>query len=200
MAATVGAQRKRLMKKRRKEASKGLLSWLRGAEGGRAVMLLMAVSTAALAMIRGEELRQALHDFGGISIGMTASEVRYALGSPRQELSQARQWRYNNTTHNELVTFGADGRVQRYSCSEEGAILVGCAEVLGLHIGTTERDLLLRFGGPDEIRLTGADKLLEYKGVGLDFRLRQGEVIEIAVVPAGGILSIVRQLVWMLLP
>lgn len=164
----------------------------------------MLLVSCGLTLVRGEELRQAMHDFGGISVGMTAAEVRYALGNPAQDPSQgqpkSREWRYSFERHTEVVTFDPAGRVARFSCRADNELLADCPEILGLHIGTSERDLLLRLGAPSKAELVGGEKVLEYPGAGLSFRLRKGGVVEISVAAAGGLRGQATQLAWLMLP
>ncbi|MBW8785728.1 MAG: hypothetical protein JF593_14010 [Novosphingobium sp.] len=160
-----------------------------------AVMVLILIGYTAIIVSRVRTVAKA---YGSVTIGMDQRQVRYVLGQPSAG-DGGPLWKYDDNGMRLQLRFAPDGRLASVSCFQDEGAVEPCPGMLGVGVGSAEGDVLARLGRPDGERYEGDAKQMIYLGLGVVFRLRQGQVVLISHVrPAGG-LPQWRQVAWLML-
>ena len=196
---SASARRKR-RRRSRKDEPKGFGGWVTSVRADRALFMAMFALAVAYAVTAGYMVWTATLGYGDAWMGMSKAEARYVLGPPPVTSAADAHWRYSDGGTLVDVRFDHSGKIEAVSCTEAANSLKSCPAKLGLHIGTTERDLILRIGGADRNWIDGQDKFKRYDGLGLTFRLRRTIVVEIIQERKSGLLDLSRRILWVLMP
>lgn len=151
---------------------------------GLALFAVMACGAGAVGLIQTAALGRETPGYGPVLFGMTETEagnlgaVPTAASGPKMTLDRDGA-RYT-------LTFDTGGRLERVSCSQIADTVQRCAAAYGVRIGTPEADLQRLLGRPDSRREQAGAVLLDYGASGMQLRLRDAAVVEIARSRAGG--------------
>lgn len=144
----------------------------------------MACGAGAVGLTQTTVLGRETPGYGPVQFGMTETEARNlgavpaAAGGPVMTLDQDGA-RYT-------LRFDGGGRLDRVSCRQVTDTVLRCADAYGIRIGTPEADLQRLLGRPDVRRAQTGEVLLDYGASGLQLRLRDAAVAEIARSPVHG--------------
>lgn len=193
------ARRKRRTKHRRKELTR-LQLFLRGRGLAYGIFAVMLVVTGVYAFIVASPLLGARERLGLVRIGMTQSEVHYALGKPSAQDGAGRVWTYGKEGRIEEYRFDAAGRVEMIGCSVPHEAVEMCPATLGLGVGSNEAAITRRLGPADRATFAGTLKRLNYDGLGLEFDVTGGQVRSLRLFKSDDNGGMMRQVAWVLLP
>ena len=171
-------------RRRRKSSRKKAVTWLeywRSAEFGRHLFVAMSLIGAAYAGTILWETRVAARNYPPVKIGMTPSEVRYLLGTPRAVEDGGSVYRYSERGREMAVRFSPAGRLESIACRAGTQGPPTCPRIRGIGIGTGEYDVLRRLGAPSRETFRGDAKTMYYDGMGMAFQLSLLEVTQLEV-------------------
>ena len=143
-------------------------------------------------------VQAATGSFGPYTLGVSQADVRYRFGEPQRAGTDV--WSYANAGSRIRLGFGADGRLIRVNCFQEGNLAGPCPSELGVGIGSTESDLARLLGPADTVRYDREDKIVRYDGLGLMVRLRKLRVVEIEHSRASSTVGLAKVALWRMLP
>lgn len=172
-------------------------------------MVILAVTGGALIVVAQywdqifptKLMRQT--EYAGVRLGMSRDEVRYVKGLPTNvvtddvnvgsfgtfklsELPQGKTindfplWSYYDSNHYIGVAFGKGKTVLSIACYSKERIY-RCPEIGGVQDGTSEAELLRKFGAPSRSQIKGATKSLEYNDIGVEFGLEMEKIYRLLV-------------------
>lgn len=176
-------------RRRRKSSRKKPVTWReywRSAEFGRHLFAAMSLIGAAYAGTVLWETRFASYNYPPVKIGMTPSEVRYLLGSPRTVEAGGSLYRYSEKGREVAVRFSSSGRMVSIACRAGAQGPPTCPRIRGIGIGTGEYDVLRQLGGPSRETFHGDAKTMYYDGMGMVFQLSLLEVTQVELRKGGG--------------
>lgn len=198
----LNASGQRVVRRRRKSRSQkrtGVRFWLRGQHAANLLFAGMVGTSLAYAALVAQSAWSASTRYGPIAVGMSAQQVSEALGQPTSRQGATR-WVHDNNGEVMTINFDPQGTVLDVTCVELHGTLERCPTTLGLDIGTYERDLKLKIGGPAREQSRGHEKSLFYPELGLSFQLQHGQVTWIRFEQATGTARLARLIGWMLIP
>jgi len=190
-------------RRRKSVARKKAVTWpeyWRGAEFGRHVFIGMCLLGAAYAGTVLWETRWASRNYPPVKIGMTHSEVRYLLGTPRTVESDGMVHRYSEPGREVAVRFSPAGEMTSITCAAGASGRATCPRIRGIGIGTHEYDVLRRFGMPSRQDFDGEEKTMYYDNVGTSFHLRLLKVTELELRAGAGAIGFVPRGLFAMIP
>jgi hypothetical protein len=142
--------------------------------------------------------------YADLKLGMSENEVRYIKGSPTEvmeadalspgfdrvvkvdKLDQGRtvsdypEWSYTDTSSRIDITFDPNRKVKAIQCY---ATSYGCPYLFGLHVGSSEDQVLARLGKPTSqaVQVNGSTKRMVYGPYNVVFFLTKKEVYMLLV-------------------
>ena len=118
--------------------------------------------------------------FGAFHVGASADELSKALGEPDQGSDQ-RWLKWMSRHHLHCLMDEKRGAVElRFEPGFQFPL------ASGIHFGSTENALVAAYGKPDNTKVAGTAKLVEYDGRGVLFWLHDGRVGQIVVFQRAG--------------
>lgn len=193
------ALRRKRRRRKSKHQDKGALAWLRGPGGARAILAGIAVAALGYGAVTWQSTMAVTKGYLGISTGTPKAQVRYALGKPAENETEA-TWHIAEQGLRLRVSFGQGDGVKAISCRQDPDRIQSCPQVLGIAVGSAEQDLVRRLGPASSEGFLGEDKLMVYPGLGYTFRLRRGLVEEITFHGSVSASAALYQVFWRLLP
>ncbi len=160
----------------------------------------MAALAIAYTLSVGFAVYTASLGYGSTWSHMTQAEARYMMGAPTAGGEADKDWHYDERGSLFHLRFDGTGRLISSVCSEQGVAEQSCPDVLGIRVGTNERDLVLRLGAPERASFEGADKVMHYPGLGVIFRLRRGYVISVQHNVAHFSPGLIGKALWAMVP
>lgn len=187
------------IKVRRKKRRRGISGRLRSRKAER--LLSAAVTLVAILYVGANALDalQASQQYGGAKLGMSPAEVKAAIG-PEDQHAAAPGQAHVLGGRTIVARYAPDGTLDQIECTELPDSLELCPKTMGIRIGTVDRDLILKLGAPDDVTVSGTEKLLHYRGLGLTFQFRQGAVVKMTLSRSDDLFAFVRQVTWLLIP
>lgn len=198
-AQAEAARRRRRKSSARKKAATWPEYW-RGPYFGRHLFIAMSLLAAAYAGLTLWETRLATFLYNGLWLGASESEVRYMLGPPDAVEAGGRVFRYSERGREIAVRISPAGRTTSISCAPAAQGPSTCPAIRGIGIGTTEDQVLLRFGAPSRVAFRGDAKTIYYDGLGLTLHLSLFKVRELEVREGGSFTGYFPHALWALVP
>ncbi|MEO6389002.1 MAG: hypothetical protein ABIT16_03635 [Croceibacterium sp.] len=174
--------------------------YFRGREFGRLVFYAMCLLGVAYTGFKLYTTRLASIYYSEVTIDLPDSEVRYMLGAPDRLEQNGLLYRYDEGGRVISTKQSPDKLLTAVSCTAPRLNSAHCETVLGLGIGSTEADVVVRLGAPDRVTYDGNDKIIHYDGMGLSFFLRKYEVYAIELHKGGSLLGYLPRVLWRMVP
>lgn len=165
---------------------------------GKRLFAAMCVLGLLYAGTLAYQLRVATYFYGGLTLGMTKSEVRYMMGTPRATPS-ATTWNFLEEGRDTVVGFNPAGRLDSITCTSMLG-RAGCQSIFGIDIGTTEDRVWLLLGKPDREEYGHDSKTIHYDGLGFSFRLSRFAVTHLQLRDTASIPGFIPRFLWVLVP
>lgn len=146
----------------------------------------MACGAGAIGLTQTVALGREMPGYGPFLFGMTETEARNLGAVPPAAGSRPRSLALIRDGATYTVEFDTGGRLQRAACRQSPDAIQRCADAYGIRIGMPEGELQRPLGTPDSRRTQGSDVVLEYSAAGLQLRLNEAAVTEIARSPVHG--------------
>ncbi len=183
--------------KRRRKVEEGIASPAFGRNLFRTMVALALIVLAFAAY----NMRFAAVVYGFLMPGMPVDEVRYLRGAPESISADGLVWTYaeGSSAKSKLRFDGAD-RLVSIACSSTSSDRLGCPDVAGLNLGTSEDWLINRLGPPTSYRYIPDGKIMVYSDMGLAFNMRQYRVDGIAKFRKSGSADYLPRIFWHMLP
>lgn len=147
-------------------------------------------------------------EYAGVRLGMSRDEVRYVKGVPTLAVIQDKEgpspsynvfkpselpkgktindyplWEYEGHEHFILVIFGDGNNTVRSVACFSSDKSSRCPEIGGVSDGTTEAELLHKFGMPSSSQIKDARKSVRYEDIGVEFTLEKQKVYRLIIGP-----------------
>ena len=174
-------RRRSIGKAKAKVAPTGLLGWIRTLYFGRVLLVVMSLLGAAYVWQTWRSVRQASESLGPIALGMSADQVRAALGPAGVASSGTGELLFDQDGRQFTVILDKSGRqVVAVSCREQVITAPACPALLGVRI-RDERAEVVRALGLGRLHIAGQREQLAYPQLGASIHLLEGRVVQIGL-------------------
>lgn len=191
-------KRRRKSRSARKSGTWG--DYFRGPEFGRHLFIGMCLLGVGYVGLIAYKTRMASVYYSSVVVDLPEPEVRYVFGAPQATEANGRVYRYASGNRLITITLSDDNLLTSVSCTAERRNAARCERILGVGIGDTEADLVIKLGAPTRVTYPGNDKVMHYDGMGLTFYLRKYQIYAMELHKGGSLMGYLPRALWQMIP